>query len=113
MTIESMTFPEAPTFFSSATQDFVFVPTLTTFTFNGKHIESLNFLLGGPAAALIEVDVHRRLASRQSEFRELVSRFPSRSHLSPDLQKDVAVMAGPPVNAPGACTAEDTEGRRE
>ncbi|HEY1786424.1 MAG TPA: hypothetical protein VGG30_12770 [Pirellulales bacterium] len=46
MAIESMTFPEPPTFFSSATQDFVFVPTLATFVVKGQRIESLNFLLG-------------------------------------------------------------------
>ncbi|HEX4146587.1 MAG TPA: hypothetical protein VHY91_24005 [Pirellulales bacterium] len=46
MTIESMTFPEEPTFFASETQDFVFVPTLTIFAISGKRIESLSFLLG-------------------------------------------------------------------
>jgi len=59
MTIESMTFPEDPTFFSSETQDFVFVPTLTTFAFNGKQIESLNFLLGArprPASKWTYID---------------------------------------------------------
>jgi hypothetical protein len=47
MKVESLTFPEAPTFFSSETEDFVFVPTLTTIAFNdGLRVESLNYQLG-------------------------------------------------------------------
>jgi hypothetical protein len=46
MTLESFSFPEAPRFFAAGGTRYVYVPTRSVVSMNGKRFESLNFQLG-------------------------------------------------------------------
>jgi hypothetical protein len=46
MKVESLTFPDAPTFFKTDANECVIVPTLSIISANGQRIESLNYQLG-------------------------------------------------------------------
>ncbi len=46
MKLKSLSIPHAPRFLRGGKRRFVFVPTLSVFSFDGKKIESLNYLLG-------------------------------------------------------------------
>jgi hypothetical protein len=46
MKLESLSFPDAPTFLRTDVNDFVIVPTLSTIVANGQRVESLNYQFG-------------------------------------------------------------------